>query len=165
MIHDTPPSELVQELRRLTASELSFPARLRYVGLLLAAVTMTVIVTALLVTEPSLPRRTSIALALLALMGASWIAFAAWVLTHKRVLLGRQRVIAGHLAVGFSAVFSVGALVIGYVTSNPAAVAAAAMGLPMFLIAATLLSRAKRQVQRLSKRRDDLVRQLEGRQL
>ena len=37
MTHHTAPFELTEELRRLTASELSRAARMRYVGLLLAA--------------------------------------------------------------------------------------------------------------------------------
>ncbi len=63
---------------------------------------MTVVVSALLVTEPSLPLRASIALGVLAVIGASWVAFALWVLTHRRILLGRHRVVAGRMAVGFS---------------------------------------------------------------
>ncbi len=49
----------IDDLRRVTASELSLTARTGYVGLLLAAGTMTVVVTALLVTEPALPLRAS----------------------------------------------------------------------------------------------------------
>jgi hypothetical protein len=62
-----PPLSLADDLRRLTASELSWPARLGYVALLLAASTMTVIVSALLLTEPSLPLRASIALGVMSL--------------------------------------------------------------------------------------------------
>ena len=160
MTHHTPPSALVDDLRRLTASELSRPARAGYVGLLLAASTMTVIVTALLVTEPSLPRRASIALGVLALIGLSWTGFAVWVLTHKRILLGRHQVVAGRMAVGFSAVFCAGALAVGYATSSRAAAAAAAMGVVMLLIATAMLMRARRSVERLSNRRDELERQL-----
>ena len=155
-----PPSLLVDDLRRLTASELSLPARLGHVGLLLAASTMTVIVTALLVTEPSLPLRTSLALGVLAAMGLSWVGFAVWVLSHRRVLLGRHRIVSGRLAVGFSAVFSIGAATVGYARSSRSALAAAAMGGVMVLIAVGILVRARRNVERLSKRRDALERQL-----
>ena len=156
----TPPSPLVDDLRRLTASELSLPVRLGYVGLLLTAATMTVIVTALLITEPSLRLRTSIALGILAVMGLSWVSFAVWVLSQRRILLGRHRVVAGRLAVGFSAVFSIGAVVVGYATSSRSAFAAAAIGAVMIAIATAMLMRARRRVEQLSKRRDELERQL-----
>ena len=156
----TPPSPLVDDLRRLTASELSLPVRLGYVGLLLAAATMTVIVTALLITEPSLRPRTSIALGILAVMGLSWVSFAVWVLSQRRILLGRHRVVAGRLAVGFSAVFCIGAVVVGYATSSRSALAAAALGAVMIAIATAMLVRARRRVEQLSKRRDELERQL-----
>ena len=162
MTHPTPPSELAADLRRLTAAELSRPARIGYVGLLLAASAMTVIVTALLITEPILPPRASIALGVLALMGLSWVVFAAWVLTRKRILLGRHRVVAGRMAVGFSAVFCIGALALGYAMSSRVAVAAGAMGVVMLAIALAMLKRARRSVKRLSQRRDELERQLGG---
>ena len=106
MRHSVPPPAVVQELRELTAAELSLPSRLRYMSLLLAAAMMTTVVTALLLTEPNLPARTSSALAIMALIGASWIAFAIWVLSRKRVLLGNHRVLAGRLSVACSAVFT-----------------------------------------------------------
>lgn len=160
MTEHTPPPALVDDLRRLTSVELSAPARFGYVALLLAAATMTTVVTALLLTEPSLPLRASIALGVLALMGLSWLGFAAWVLTHTRVLLGRHRIVAARLAVTFSAVFCIGALAVGYATSNRAPVAAAALGVVMLVIAAALMVRARRAVEQLSKRRDELERQL-----
>lgn len=160
MTDHTPPSALVDDLRRLTASELSRPARMGYVGLLLAASAMTVIVTALLVTEPTLPLRASIALGVLAVIGLSWVSFAVWVLTHKRILFGRHRVVAGRLAVGFSLVFCIGALAVGSATSSRSAVTAGAMGVLMLVLATAMLIRAARSVEQLSKRRDELERQL-----
>ena len=62
MTHPTPPTSLADDLRQLTALELSLRSRLWYVALLLAASTMSAIVIALLVTEPALPTRTSVAL-------------------------------------------------------------------------------------------------------
>jgi hypothetical protein len=159
----TPPSALVDDLRRLTTSELSLPSRMGHVALLLAASAMTAVVTALLLTEPSLPPRTAIALGVLAVIGASWIGFAVWVLSHTRVLLGRHRVIAARMAVAFSAVFGFGAVAVGYATSSRSAFAAAAMGGLMVAIGIGLLVRARRQVEQLSTRRAELERQL-GRQ-
>ena len=160
MTHPTPPATLANDLRQLTALELSLPSRLRYVALLLGASTMSAIVIALLVTEPKLPVRTSVALGVMAVIGVSWIVFAAWVLTRKRVLLGSHRIIAGRLAVVFSAVFVIGALSVGLTTSQASPFAAAAMGAVMLSVAVTMLARAKRQFVQLSKRRDELQRLL-----
>ena len=160
MTHPTPPATLANDLRQLTALELSLPSRLRYVALLLGASTMSAIVIALLVTEPKLPVRTSVALGVMAVIGVSWMVFAAWVLTRKRVLLGSHRIIAGRLAVVFSAVFVIGALSVGLTTSQASPFAAAAMGAVMLSVAVTMLARAKRQFAQLSKRRDELQRLL-----
>ena len=102
MTDHTRQAPLIDDVRRVTASELSLSARTGYVGLLLVAAAMTVVVSALLVTEPALPLRASIALGVLAAIGLSWVSFAAWVLTNRRVLFGRHRVVAGRMAVGFS---------------------------------------------------------------
>jgi hypothetical protein len=66
--------------------------------------------------------------------------------------------------VAFSGVFCVGALAVGYATSSRSAIAAAALGVLMLLIATAMLVRAGRDVERLSKRREELERQL-GRRL
>ena len=160
MTNHTPPFGLIEDLRRLTEVELSTAARTAYVCLLLAASAMTAIVAALLLTEPSLPLRTSLALGVLAVIGVSWAGFAGWVLTRTRVLLGHHRVVAGRMAVTFSSVFCAGALAVGYATGSRSAGAAAALALIMVLVATALLIRARRGVERLSKRRDELERQL-----
>lgn len=160
MTHPTPPATLADDLRQLTALELSLPSRLRYVALLLAASAMSAIVIALLVTEPRLPPRTSMALGVMAVIGVTWMVFAAWVLTRKRVLLGSHRIVAGRLAIAFSAVFVIGAAAIGWTTSSASSYAAAAMGAAMLSVAVTMLARAKRQFAQLSKRRDELQRLL-----
>jgi hypothetical protein len=160
MTTHTPPPTLAADLRRLTVLELSLSARMGYTALLLSASTMTAIVSALLLTEPGLPPRTSIALAVMAAIGLSWIAFAVWVLTHTRILLGRQRIVASRLAVAFSSVFVVGALLVGYATSSPSALAAAALGALMLSVALSMLIRARRAFAQLSKRREALERQL-----
>jgi hypothetical protein len=148
------------ELRRLVAAELSLTARLGYVLLLLAALTMTTIVTALWLTEPVLPVRARIAFAVLDVIGASWMVFALWVLTRRRALFARDSVIAGRMAVTFSSVFVVGALATGAVTGDRAPFAAAALGVVMVAVAAIQLSRANRAVARLRDRREALEREI-----
>ena len=165
MAHPMPPAALADDLRRLTSLELSLPSRLRYVALLLAASTMTAIVVALLVTEPELPARTSIALGVAAAIGGSWMVFALWVLTRKHVLLAGHRIVAGRLAVAFTSVFVIGALAVGVTTSKASLFTAAALGAVMLAVAVTMFIRAKRHFAQLSNRRDELQRQLgrEGR--
>jgi hypothetical protein len=160
MTRHTPPPALAAELRRLTNVELSLPARIGYVALLLAASGLTTVVSALWFTEPGLPSRTSIALAVMAAIGVSWIAFAVWVLSNRRILLGRQRVVAGRMAVAFTTAFVLGALLIGYATTNTAALAAAGLGLLMLAVALTMWLRARRAFAQLSKRREALEQQL-----
>jgi hypothetical protein len=160
MNYPQPPHGLAEDLRRLTAMELSLPSRMRYVALLLAASIMTATMTALLLTEESLPLRTSISFGVLAVIGLSWMGFAAWVLTRKRMLLAGHRVLASRLAVGCTAVFALGALLIGFTTGRAAGFAAAALGAVMLGAAVWMLIRAKRAFGRLSVRRQDLERQL-----
>jgi hypothetical protein len=156
----TPPPALAGDLRNLTASELSRPSRAGHVALLLVASAMTIVVSALLLTEPALPRRTAVALSVLAVIGASWVAFAAWVLTRRRVLFGSHRVVAGRMAVAFCAVFVAGAVLVGFSTASTAAFAATGLGVGMLLVAVILLTRATRALDKLSRRREVLEREL-----
>ena len=121
----SPPSTL--DVRRLLDRELSQASRLGYVALLLASLTMTVVVSSLWLTEPVLATRTQVAFALMIGIGLSWTAFAVWV-TTRRVLFGRDSVVAGRLAVTFTATFVVGAVTLGYMMGGTAPYAAAAMG-------------------------------------
>jgi hypothetical protein len=160
MTHLLPPPALAAELRALTALELSPAARFGYVALLLAASAMTAVVAALLATEPALLRHTAIALAVLTAIGLCWIGFAVWVLTGRRILLGRERLVAGRLALAFTSVFTGGALLTGYVIGSAAGYAAAAIGLGMVAAAAALWLRARGAFARLSERRAALEREL-----
>jgi hypothetical protein len=163
MIPHTPPAGLSGELRRLTILELSRGARAGYVALLLAASSMTAVVGALLLTEAALPQRTAIAMAVMVAIGSSWVVFAAWALTGRRILLGRDRVIASGMAVGFTAVFVVGSLVVRAATGAAAALAATGLGLLMLGVAAALWIRSRRQFAQLTSRRQELERELAGR--
>ena len=159
MTHHTPPPALAGELRRLTVLELSRRARAGYVCLLLGASAMTAVVGGLLLTEPSLPPRTSIALAVMVAIGLSWVFFAAWVLTRKRILLGKDRVVASRMAVAFNSLFVAGC-VVAAITGAASAFAAMALGLVMLGVAAGLWMRARRQFEHLTTRRQQLEREL-----
>jgi hypothetical protein len=76
-----------------------------------------------------------------------------WVLTTRRVLFGRDGIVAGRLAVTFTTVFVIGAVTLGYVTDGSAARAAATMGLGLVAGSVFLLVRAHRRVARLTTRR------------
>jgi hypothetical protein len=156
----THPSPPVEELRRLLDAELSRPSRFRYVALLLASVTMTIMIASLWLTEPALPTRTQVAFALMTVIGLSWTAFAVWVLTTRRVLFGRDSVVAGRLAITFTTTFVIGALTLGYMSGGTAPYAAATMGLGLLAGAIALLVRAQRRVACLTTRREALEREL-----
>lgn len=160
MTRRTPPPALVSELRRLTALELSSSARTGYVMLLLTASAMTAVVAALLVTERDLPLRTSAALVMMTLIGLSWTAFAGWVLGRKRILLGKQSVVAGRMAMVFTALFTLGAVVVDYSTTQPAARWAGGLGVLMLGGAVVMWVRARRNFIALSNRRQALQRDL-----
>src|ERR671918_2584122 len=98
---DAPPRISASAWQRLADAELSVRSRLGYVALLLVALMMTSVIGALWMTEPVLPWRTQLAFGMMIVIGLSWVAFALWVLTHRRVLLARDSVVAGRMAVTF----------------------------------------------------------------
>jgi hypothetical protein len=126
-----PEPALVAGLERLARTELSLGARLVHVALALVASAMTIVVVSLLLTEPALPLRTIVAFGLLGLIGVGWVAYSAWVLTARRVMLARQRVVAGRLAVVFCGTFTGGCVVLAFTTGAPAAWPAMAMSVVM----------------------------------
>ena len=149
-------------VRRLADTELSVPSRLGHVALLLAALGMTILVVSLWLTEPALPLRTQLAFATMTAIGLSWSAFAIWVLTSRRILFARERIVAGRMAVTFAAVFTAAALAAAAATGAAAALAAGGTGMVMVTVAVVILRRAHRTSARLMARRDVLERELAG---
>ena len=156
----TLPPASAAALKQLVDAELSMPSRLGYVALLLAALTMTGVVGTLWATEPSLPTRVHVAFGVMLAIGASWVVFALWVLTHRRILLARHQIVAGRMAVTFTSVFMLGSLAVGYATGRPEAYKAAAVGVLMLGLAVVTLVRAHRAFGRLVSRRNVLEREL-----
>ena len=148
------------ELRRLLDSQLSLRSRIGHVALLLASAAMTVVVASLSITEPALPARTAAAFAAMTMISLAWVAFSGWVLTRRRPLFGRDRVVAGRMAVIFTSTFMAVALAIAYSSGGRAPVAAAVMGLLLVAAAVTLLVHARRNVLRLTSRREALEHEL-----
>jgi hypothetical protein len=158
----TTQKESMAMIQMLAHGELSVKARLGYVALLLVASAMTVGVVSLWLTEPYLPMRTQVAFGAMSLIGGSWVALAIWALTTRRVLLARDRVIAGKMSVTFTALFFAGALALAVMSGTPAAFGAAATGAVMFGVALRVLSGARRRFAELAARRTELERQLAG---
>jgi hypothetical protein len=159
--HDaSQPSASAAALRQLVDAELSVLSRVGYVALLLAALTMTAVVGTLWATEPTLPMRAHVGFGLMVAIGSSWIVFALWVLTHRRILLARHHIVAGRMAVTFTSVFLLGSVAMGFATGRSEAYKAAAVGLVMLGVAVAVLVRAHREFARLVSRRDTLEREL-----
>jgi hypothetical protein len=143
-------------VQRIADAELSPRSRIAHGALLLAAAAMTTVIVSLGLTEPNPPLRTSIAFAVLATIGAGWAGYAIWVLTQRRVLFARQRVVAGWLAVTFTSVFTVGAFSIGIAADMPAGMMSGVLGLVLVTASGLLLARARQRLAELTARLQQL---------
>ncbi len=143
----------LHDIRQLSRGELSLEARLGYVALLLFSSAMTVVIVSLWLTEPFLPARTQVAFGAMSMIGLSWLAFSLWVLSTRRPLFARDRVIAGRMAVAFTALFLAGAGAAVWVSNSAAAYGALITGGAMLLAALVVWSRARRRFEQLSARR------------
>jgi hypothetical protein len=108
--------------------------------------------------EPALPLRAHIAFAAMTAIAASWVGYSSWVLTRRRVLFGRQRVVAARMAVLFTSVFVAGMVLVGVTSGGRAPFVAAATGVLLLAIAIALLVRARRVHSQLVARRNELER-------
>ncbi|MFM9442368.1 transmembrane transport protein [Streptomyces acidiscabies] len=102
--YDDPARRAVpRELERALAAEVSLRSRMRHVALGLAGGCGAALVTVLWVTEPHpLPARTQAAFAALIAVDLAWAAFAGWVLSRRRPLFARDRVLGARLALAVS---------------------------------------------------------------
>ncbi len=132
----------IESIKSFLNREASWRNRRPYLFVLLAAATVTAIVLSLLVSEPALPLRTRAAFMAMIAIGLSWCGFALWVLTQRKPLFAVQRVVAGRLAVLYSALFTVVTLVVG-VLGHGQAWPAAATGALMTGVAALMLHHAR----------------------
>ena len=160
-IHLPDPS-VVTSLERLARTELSLAARMAHVVRALVASAMTIVVASLWLTEPSLPVRTMTAFGLLTIIGLGWVAYSIWVLSARRVMLARQRVVAGRLAVAFAGTFTAACVLFAFTTGAPSAWPATAMSLVLLAAALALWRRATAAYSALLSRRDALERELTG---
>lgn len=164
MVNKSSSISLDAELQQLTTRLLSPRSRYGHVALLLVALTMCVLLGALLATEPAMPDRTQIALVVMLCIGACWVIYAFWVLRQRRPLLANHRIVAGWMAVAFTAAFVVGALGMTIVTGSAIFYAAGAAGFGMLILAVAVLVGAYRHVAWLQARRLELERQVRARE-
>lgn len=152
----------VAEIQQQLGRELSLRDRVIYLLLLLFDLAVGTVVASLWLTEPSLPPRTHVAFGLIVLGSLVWAGFFTWTLARRKVLLARHRLIAGRIAMTFTALFTLGCLVIA--TRDPElrapGLAAAGFGAVLCAVAALVLTRARRRYRELLTRRDQLERQL-----
>lgn len=152
------PSTIEDRLVRTGQDMLSHPNRAGHVLLLLAAAGMAVLLAALLLTEPDLPRRTVAAFALMLAIALAWCGHAVHILANRRPLYGRHRLVAGWMATAFTGLYTVGAGLLWLIGRMPAAGAAAVAGFAMFALALFMLNRAMARVRQLESRRAALER-------
>jgi hypothetical protein len=148
-----PQTISMDSIRRLANGELSLATRLGYIALLLAAAAMSTVVLSLWLTEPALPARTQAAFGVMSVIGISWIVFALWALSARRPLFARDRLIAGRMAVSFTALFVAGALAAVIVSGSAAAWSALSSGGALLALAVGVWRGARRRVATLSARR------------
>ena len=150
--HIIPPPLTTATLLQLADAELSLRARVAHIALLLVSLLMTTGIASLWLTEPFLPTRTHVAFGAMTVIGLAWSVFAARVLTQRRVLYAKHRVIAGRMAVTFTAAFVIGALAIAWTMTSAGGYLAAGVGAMMFVAAVLLLVRSQRQLAQLVER-------------
>jgi hypothetical protein len=154
----TPRMDSLERVRHLTVGQVSLKVRLGYVALLLVSIAMTTVVASLWLTEPTLPPRTQLAFGGLTFIGLSWTALATWVLSTRRPLFARDRVIAGRMAVAFTSIFVVGAGAAVSMAGNVASFGVLALSAVMLALALKVLASARQRFAALLARKTELER-------
>ncbi|WP_053758951.1 hypothetical protein [Streptomyces sp. AS58] len=149
------------ELERALAAEVSLGSRLRHVAVGLAGGCTAALIAVLWATEPHpLPARTQAAFAGLIAIGLAWAAVAGWVLTRRRPLFARDRVLGARLALVAAVVTGVAGTALAAARASTAeALATALAGLTLVAAAGLLLVRANSRRRELLRLRDALRRE------
>jgi hypothetical protein len=152
----------VEQAQKMVRRELSTPARLGYLLLLMMTLTAAGLIATLWITEPGpLPMRTHVAFGLLTMINLAWAVLFGWVLTRRKVLYAMHRVIAGWMALSFCALFLLFGLMIAVVRTDATASAFIGLvGAGQLVVAVILLRRARRRQHALLARRDELASML-----
>ncbi|KOV67093.1 transmembrane transport protein [Streptomyces sp. AS58] len=143
------------------AAEVSLGSRLRHVAVGLAGGCTAALIAVLWATEPHpLPARTQAAFAGLIAIGLAWAAVAGWVLTRRRPLFARDRVLGARLALVAAVVTGVAGTALAAARASTAeALATALAGLTLVAAAGLLLVRANSRRRELLRLRDALRRE------
>jgi len=137
------PIVAAADIQRMLRAELSFKTRAMYLAGLLATASFAAALLSLWFTEPHLPLRTHVAFGILVMINLAWTFFCGWALTRRKVLYARQGVVAGRLATMWSAVFTAGAVIVGYTSGNVrGGMMAGVTGLVFLVCAVIVLRRA-----------------------
>ena len=140
---DKPNEGLEQALARITQEELTRNERYGHVVLSMVGGVVGVALISLVVTEPYLRQRALAALLVMAGIGLAWAAYGVGVLMRHRPLLANREIVAGRMSLFFCALFTLGALMMGWsVRHKPVFTGAVGWGLTMTAIALALLVRA-----------------------
>ncbi|MCC5034691.1 transmembrane transport protein [Streptomyces sp. WAC 00631] len=127
------------ELERALAAEVSLGSRIRHLAVGLAGGCGAALIAVLWATEPHpLPLRTRAAFAGLIAIGLAWAAFAGWVLSRRRPLFARDRVLAARLALVAAAVTGVAGTALAAVRATTAGVLVTALAGVLLVAAAGL---------------------------
>ncbi|MFE0701889.1 transmembrane transport protein [Streptomyces sp. NPDC058872] len=148
------------ELERALATEVSVRSRMRYVAVGLAGGCAAALIVALWATEPApLPARTQAAFAGMITIGLAWAAFSCWVLTRRRPLFARDRVLGARLAlVATTATGAAGTALAAARGTAGGALAVGLVGACLVGAAGTLLARAQSRRRELLRLRETLRR-------
>ncbi|HEY3472276.1 MAG TPA: hypothetical protein VGL47_44570 [Amycolatopsis sp.] len=147
-----------EDLERALAAEVSLRSRMRHVAVGLAGASGAAVLTVLWVTEPHpLPAGTQAAFAVLIAVGLAWAAFAGWVLSRRRPLFARDRVLGARLALAVSVGTCVAGTALAAARGTTAETLATALtGGVLVMAAGLLLARAHARRRALLRLRDTL---------
>jgi hypothetical protein len=147
-------------LSQVTEQALSGGERAAHVALTLFAAAMFVGLGGLLLTEPDLPLRTALSIGVMVAIAAAWVAYGLRVLSRRRPLLVNREVIAGRMAVLFTALFTAGTMWVGWMVAGHPVTPATWLGVTTLAVAVINLTRAQMRRRRLLALRERLEREL-----
>ena len=104
--------------------------------------------------------RTTIAFWVLLAIAAAWVAYGLRVLSKRRPRLANREVVAGRMSLLFSAIFTIGTMLVGLAHSGNVVTPATWLGGTMVLVALANLLRAHQRRAQLQSLRERLEREL-----
>ncbi|MFJ4787723.1 transmembrane transport protein [Streptomyces sp. NPDC088794] len=150
--------DVPRELEHALSAEVSLRARMRHMAVGLAGGCGAALISVLWATEPHpLPVRTQAAFAALIGVGLVWAAFAGWVLSRRRPLYARDRVLGARLALTVTSLTCVAGTTLAAVRGTTTeALTIALTGTVLVIAAGLLLLRAHAHRRELLRLRNSL---------